>query len=153
MHQSKFSHWVPWNARNELIGIQYPGVYALSISRERIGGNSFAWRREIVNIGMSHAISGLKGRLKQFDNTILGKTGHGGADRFRFKHPDYDKLVQKLFVAVALFKCDVTSNSPKALKTMGEVAKFEYLCLAHFVELFGTLPEFNDKKASRKVSK
>jgi hypothetical protein len=29
---------------------------------------------------------------------------------------------------------------------MGEVARFEYVCFAHFVERFGRLPEFNNNK-------
>jgi hypothetical protein len=33
---------------------------------------------------------------------------------------------------------------------MGEVAKQEYYCLAQFAKTFGGLPEFNDKKRSRK---
>ncbi len=35
---------------------------------------------------------------------------------------------------------------------MGEVAKFEYICFAYFVEVFGELPEFNNKKESPKFS-
>jgi hypothetical protein len=33
---------------------------------------------------------------------------------------------------------------------MGEVARHEYECVAFFVEAFGKLPEFNDKKRSPK---
>jgi len=101
---------------------------------------------------MTNASKGLKGRLKQFDNTIIGKKGHGGADRVRYKHKDYKKLIKCLYVAVASFNADVTSNQPKDLKTMGDVAKFEYQCFAHFVETFGQLPEFNDKKEAPKYS-
>ncbi len=54
-------------------------------------------------LGMTNAASGLKGRLRKFDNTISGKRGHGGADRVRFKHRDYDKLVENRYVAVAPF--------------------------------------------------
>ncbi len=35
---------------------------------------------------------------------------------------------------------------------MGDVTKFEYLCLAHFVDQFGKLPGFNDKKRAPKFS-
>lgn len=150
--EKRFSHWFSWRRRNETVGIEYPGVYALAISNERLEETPYTWRKEIAYVGMSNALLGIKGRLKQFDNTILGKSGHGGADRFRFKHRDYDKLVKKLFVAVVPFRCDVTSNLPKDLKTMGEVAKFESVCLAKFVELFGELPEFNNK-TTRKYSK
>lgn len=153
MYENKFSIWRLWLHRNEALGVEYPGVYALAYSTRNIAGKLFSWRKEIIYVGMTNAVSGLKGRLKQFDNTITGKTGHGGADRVRFKHRNYGKLVQNLYVAVVPFKCDVTSNEPGDLRKMGEVAKFEYLCFAHFAEKFGELPEFNNKKDSPKYSK
>ena len=153
MYENKFSPWRSWPRRNEVLDVEYPGVYALAHSIRNIDGKLFSWRKEIFYVGMTNAASGLKGRLKQFDNTISGKTGHGGADRVRFKHQDYDKLVQNLYVAVASFKCDATSNEPRDLRKMGKVAKFEYSCFAHFVERFGELPEFNNKKDSPKYSK
>jgi len=101
---------------------------------------------------MTNSVKGLKGRLKQLDNTIKGKSGHGGADRVRFEHQDYQQLASNLFVAVASFECDVKSNTPQDLRIMGEVAKFEYGCFVHFTELFKQLPEFNDQKRSPKYS-
>lgn len=35
---------------------------------------------------------------------------------------------------------------------MGDVAKFEYQCFAHHVEIYGQLPEFNNKKEAPKYS-
>ena len=107
---------------------------------------------EIKYIGMTNARKGLKSRLNQFDNTIKGKRGHGGADRFRYKHEDYNKLSQNLYVAVQSFKCDVKSNQPSDLIIMGEVAKHEYVCFSEYVKLFKKLPEFNDKENTRKYS-
>ena len=101
---------------------------------------------------MTNSQAGLKGRLKQFDNTIVGKSGHGGADRFRFKHQNYQELVDQLFVSVCSFECDVKSNKPEDFRIMGDVAKFEYECFATYVEKFGKMPEFNDKKLSPKYS-
>ena len=144
---------MPWPRRDEASGVEFPGVYALAYSAQNIAGKPFSWRKEIIYVGMTNAVSGLKGRLKQFDNTISGKTGHGGADRVCFKHRNYGRLVQNLYVAVVPFKCDATSNEPSDLRKMGEVAKLEYLCFAHFVEKFGELPEFNNKKDSPKYSK
>ncbi len=153
MYENKFSLWRSWLHRHEASGIEYPGVYALAYSVRNIASRRFSWRKEIIYVGMTNAVSGLKGRLKQFDNTISGKTGHGGADRVRFKHRNYGKLVQNLYVAVVPFKCDAKSNEPRDLRKMGEVAKFEYSCFAYFVEKFGALPEFNNKKNSPKYSK
>ena len=71
----------------------------------------------------------------------------------RFKHWNYEDLCGKLCVSVAPFKCAVKSNHPGDLRVMGEVVKFEYDCLAHYSERFGSLPEFNDQEASPKYSK
>lgn len=153
MYEHKFSSWFPWKRREDACGVGFPGVYALSISTKNNADRPFKWSKEIVYVGMTNAASGLKGRLTAFDNTISGKTGHGGADRVRFKHRIYKKLVRNLYVAIAPFECDPTSIRPRDLVTMGDVAKFEYLCFGHFVAQFGELPEFNDKRRSPKYSK
>lgn len=76
-----FSEWYPWQSREKLGGLKYPGVYAIAYTPSNLSGRPFSWRREIIYIGMTNSVLGLKGRLKQFDNTIAGNTGHGGADR------------------------------------------------------------------------
>lgn len=152
MYQEKFSHWVKWEDRDSLAGINFPGIYVCAVTNRDISGNKFGWLPEVAYIGMTNSKAGLKGRLKQFDNTIIGKTGHGGADRFRYKYQDYEKLVKSLFVAVSYFECSVISEDPNDLRVMGEVAKFEYDCFAYFKERYKTLPEFNQKKASPKYS-
>ena len=144
--------WCPWGQRDELNNIHFPGVYIIRVSQKNISGRKFSWHKEIAYIGMTNGISGLKGRLKAFDNTIRGKRGHGGADRFRYKHQNYSKLIRNLFVSVVPFNADVTTNSPKDLLVMGRVAKFEYQCFATYVEKHGSLPEFNNKKLSKKYS-
>lgn len=152
MYESKFTDWYRWMHRNTMHNAQFPGIYILAISDTNIAGSAFTWIPAIVYIGMTNSILGLKGRLKQFDYTIVGKTGHGGADRFRYKHQDYDELVQKLFVSVSAFPCNVKSHQPDDLEAMGLVAKFEYDCFAEFVRKFGEMPEFNNKKVSPKYS-
>jgi hypothetical protein len=152
MYEEKFTEWFSWINRENATDISYPGVYVCAVSQEDISGNQFSWLSEIIYIGMTNSIAGLKGRLKQFDNTIIGKRGHGGADRVRYKYQNYQALINQLYVAVAPFKCDVKSNKAFDLRVMGEVAKFEYDCFAHFVELFDALPEFNNKKQSPKYS-
>jgi len=149
MNEVRFSKWCRWNEREDLEGLHFPGVYVIAYSAKAMAGRRFSWRREIIYIGMTNAVSGLKGRLKQFDNTVRGKQGHGGADRVRYKHPEYDQLARRLYVCTAPFRADVTSNQPSDLRVMGEVAKFEYSCLARFVRRFGELPEFNNKKAPK----
>ena len=70
----------------------------------------------------------------------------------RLKYQNYKELVNKLYVSVAPFTCNVKSHKPKDLRVMGEVAKFEYDCFAYFTELCGCLPEFNDYAKSPKYS-
>ncbi|GBE17335.1 hypothetical protein BMS3Abin15_01177 [bacterium BMS3Abin15] len=155
MFEEKFTHWVKWRNRFELNGLNYPGVYALAYSNNNIAGNHFSWMQEICYFGMSNSTKGLKGRLSQFDSTIRtkAKERHGGADRFNYKYKDYDKLTDHLYVSVSVFECDVTSFLPDDLNKMGDVAKFEYSCLAHYVDEYKHLPEFNDKKKSPKKDK
>lgn len=145
-----FSKWARWKDRNGLAGIEFPGVYAIGISDTDMAGRPFNWCCEIVYVGMTNARGGVKSRLQQFENTIKGKLGHGGAHRVRFKHPDYRSLTPRLFVSICPRECQVTSNKPDDLRIMGEVAKQEYECLAVFVEKFGHFPEFNDRKRSPK---
>lgn len=152
MYENRFTKWMRWADRDSAEDIKYPGIYICAIADEDLSATDFSWTKNIVYVGMTNSLKGLKGRLKQFDNTIIGKKGHGGADRVRYKHPNYEKLVSNLYVAVAPFKCDVKRCRVKDLLVMGEVAKFEYDCIAHFKELFGQLPEFNDQKRSPKYS-
>lgn len=143
-----FSTWNAWSKR-ESIGddLKRPGIYAVAKTSSDIAGSPFSWRAEIIYIGMTNSKGGLRSRLKQFDNTIRGKDGHGGAHRVRFgfRQVEYEQLQRELYVSVCAFACDVKSNAPKDLRTMGEVAMHEYECWAKFVEAFGKLPAFNDK--------
>jgi len=148
--EKNFSKWAKWPERGRFPGLKSPGVYILAISTKNLSGRDFKWIPDVKYIGMTNSQAGLKGRLKQFDNTICGKKGHGGADRFRYKHKKYGPLTKKLYVCICAIECDVKSNSPKDIKTMGEVAKLEYSCLAEYVQRYKGLPEFNDKKRSPK---
>lgn len=122
----------------------------MAISEVDISGEPFSWLASVIYVGMTNARGGLKSRLAQFDRTIQGGAGHGGGRRVRFKHGDDDALTAELYVAIRPFACDVTSETPADLRVMGEVARYEYECFALFVEAFGHLPEFNDKKRSPK---
>jgi hypothetical protein len=152
MVENKFTPWKKWANRDNLPDIEYPGIYCIAISESDLSEQDFTWIREIKYVGMTNSRAGLKGRLKQFNSTINGKTRHGGADRFIYRYHDYQDLVNRLFVSIHPFKCGVESNDPENLRTMGDVAKFEYECFATYVEKFGCLPEFNDKRKSPKFS-
>lgn len=139
-----------WDERSSCPELSRPGVYVIAISSQDISGTPFSWIPEIVYVGMTNSRGGLKSRLAQFDRTIKGGEGHGGAKRVRFKHRKPATLIPKLYVAIRMFKCDPSSDKPRDLRNMGKVAKCEYECLASFNEEFGRLPEFNDKKRSPK---
>lgn len=150
----KFSNWVNWINRNSLAEIEFPGIYCISVIESDLANISFQFIREIKYIGMTNSKGGLKSRLNQFNNTLKNSLQHGGADRFmhKFNEP-YVELVQKMFVSIWSFECEVDSNKYEDLITMGEVAKSEYICFAEYVKNFKELPEFNNKKDSPKFSK
>lgn len=139
MLAEQFSLWQPWNQRQALPGIKFPGVYAIAKTETDLAGKPFVWQEDIIYIGVTISKKGLKGRLTQFDRTIRNKnTSHGGAHRVRFKYPDYHTLAARLFVAAIDVRCNVES------------LWLEYHCFAEYVNHFGHLPEFNDKELSPK---
>ena len=146
----KFTQWIKWTERNTLENLQYPGVYVIAYADIDIVNNDFDWIEEIIYVGMTNSQGGLKNRLQQFENTIIGKTGHGGAQRVIFKYRNYNELIKKLYVSARYFKCNVTSNQVDDLLVMGKVAEYEYICFAEYVKRYNRLPEFNDKKLSPK---
>jgi hypothetical protein len=67
MDAKRFSRWTLWDDRNELKSLKcpgVPGVYAIAISKDDLSGKRFSWIKEIKYVGMSNAVSGLRGRLK-----------------------------------------------------------------------------------------
>ena len=78
-----FSKWVSWSERNKLSNIEYPGIYAIAVSKKNISEEAFSWIQEIIYIGMTNSKGGLKSGLQQFDNKITGGNGHGGVHRVR----------------------------------------------------------------------
>ncbi len=147
---NNFSKWVKWCDRNTLSNIKYPGVYCIAVSNYDLSGKDFNLVSDIKYFGMTNAINGLKGRLNQFNNTIIGKTGHGGAERFLFKYRDHDDWKDNIYVSIRPFICDVKTNKIEDLSIMGDVVKFEYTCWVEYIKKFDQLPEFNDKKSKKK---
>ncbi|WP_103664990.1 GIY-YIG nuclease family protein [Gracilimonas amylolytica] len=147
-----FPEWKKWDNRELLDGLTFPGVYILAITDQSIGGNEFSWLEEIVYVGMTNSKKGLKSRWYQFDRTIRGYTGHGGAKRFRYDYSDYKSLKSNLFVSARYFQCNnkIYPPKPEDLIIMGEVAKFEYVCIAEYMKRFGRRPKYNDTVNSPK---
>ena len=153
MYEDRFTGWQAWPQREAIAGLGHPGVYVCALADEAFDPTApFAWCRQIAYIGMTISRGGLRARLGQFDNAVRGRTGHKGADRVRCLYPDYASVVRALYVAVAPFPCDVASHQPSDLEVMGEVAQFEYRCLAEHARAVGGLPEFNDEKKPPKAT-
>lgn len=148
----EFSAWTKFDSREQLPNIDFPGIYALAFTDQNIEGTAFEYRREIIYFGMTNARTGLRGRLNAFNNSLRDKKGggHGGAQRVRFDYEDGDELAVKLYVAVCVFQCDVTSIERFDLETMGDVARAEYRAFAEYAAQYGSLPKYNDKKRSPK---
>jgi len=145
-----FSAWQSWERRTQLQNLHYPGIYAIATDID-LSGMEFDWIPQIVYFGMTNSAAGLRGRMKQFDNSLIGRPGHGGGQRFMFGQRTDGSQRQKLYVSVWTFECDVRSDAPADLRMMGEVLRAEFLCFAKYVEKFGRLPKFNDKKSSPKM--
>jgi len=156
-----FSKWNKFEYRRNIQDLNYPGIYAISVTDTLLDGINFNYIEEIKYFGMTNSIQGLSGRLKQFENTVYKrKIQHGGAERFNFKYLNQENLSDRnmkltelndrLYISVFPFVCDVKSNSPFDLETMGDVTKAEYVALANYVKIHGNLPEFNDKIRSKK---
>ena len=82
MPPQRFSDWKNWLSRTSLDDLRSPGVYALAVSDHDLSDAAFSWLPQIVYFGMTNSLAGLAGRLKQFDNTINGKFGHGARSAF-----------------------------------------------------------------------
>jgi hypothetical protein len=150
-----FSSWKRWPDRNEYYGISFPGVYVVAISDEDLSGLKFSYLDDIVYVGMTNAVKGLRGRLSQFDNTISKKHWqHGGADRLLFKHRNYKKLINKLYISMQHWECDPSQKSASDLLTMGEVLKMEFVTMAKCIQHrpCKQIPVFNDMKNSPKYT-
>lgn len=151
MIEPKFSRWISWKNRQRLTGLEYPGVYAIALSSVDLSDNEYDWVKNIIYFGMTNSRGGLRARLKQFDNTIFGKEGHGGAERVRYEHRNYNDLTEKLYVSVSPVVCNTKESTPDDFLKMGEVSYMEYYCFARYQRLHGSLPQFNDKKNAPKL--
>jgi hypothetical protein len=149
MYEKRFSPWTRWCDRDKCEGLEHPGVYAIALRLRRPTKRQFSWLKDIVYIGMTNSLGGLRARLRQFDRTMAGKLSHGGADRVLFKNPDYSRFLQTAYVAVAPFKCNPSSRHPRDLRIMGDVARFEFRCFAEYAAKFGDLPAFNKPTAAK----
>jgi hypothetical protein len=150
LDQKKFSIWTSWKNKNNLSGINYPGIYVIAYTSTNLNGTKFSWHHEIIYIGMTNSKGGLRSRLHQLDRTLKGKINkHGGADRIKYIHSNYDAFCENAYVTILPVKCDPSKIEPQQLIKMSDVPKYEYLCWAEYIDRYGELPKFNQKSAPK----
>ncbi|PHM45089.1 hypothetical protein Xmau_01294 [Xenorhabdus mauleonii] len=140
-----YGKWYSWENRHAQENISMPGIYAIMITHDDYSGRNFNWQDDITYIGMTVAKSGLKGRLQQLENSLVGKSGHSGGNRIREKFISegyglYDTANhqwsdgKKLFVCIQAITLNPMDSLPERLKKKGFVANLEYLAFAKYVE-------------------
>jgi hypothetical protein len=142
--------WYKWEKRNEIESKNQPAIYYIAYSETDISKSDFSLLKEIVYIGMTVSIGGLKSRLDQFEATMRGKTGHGGAARVLFKHKEADAFFRKAYVSARIFPISTTRDTPNDWRIKSECVGLEYKSFADYLEQYNMLPEFNDHKKSKK---
>jgi hypothetical protein len=143
--------WHRWSDRNKIVNKNQPAIYFIAHSEKDISGNDFSLIKEIIYIGMSISIRGLKGRLDQFEAAMKGKNGvHGGAERVRVKYEDPEEFFKKAYISAKIFKLSNTRDTANDWRIKGDCVGQEYKSFADYMDRFGCLPEFNDQKRSKK---
>lgn len=143
--------WTHWHNRQTIKDLNQLGIYFIAFSDKDLEGKPFSMIKEIIYIGMSISMKGVKGRLKQFESAMRGANGrHGGAERVRFKHKDPEAFFKNAYLSVMLFPVSESRKTPKDWKQKGECVKHEYESFGNYLEKYGELPEFNDMKRSKK---
>jgi len=143
--------WYRWSDRNKITNKNQPAIYFIAHSEEDISEKDFSFVKEIIYIGMSISINGLKGRLDQFEAAMKGKNGvHGGAERVRVKHIDSEKFFKKAYISARIFKLSDTRDTSNDWRIKGDCVGHEYKSFADYMDIFECLPEFNDQKTSKK---
>lgn len=152
--ENKFSSWTHWSKIKNLTGTDCPGIYAIARKPKNIkDGQKFKFSPEILYIGVTTRENGLKRRLYEFENTILGKDGHGGAHHFRKQILDNPargfKNMDDFFVAIYPVPCNFKGSKGDFYRKKAKIVSLEYLAWAHFHDKFGRYPRFNDAAANK----
>jgi hypothetical protein len=146
----KNTKWYKWENRNEIPNNDEPAIYFIAYSPNDISNTEFSLIRDIIYIGMTISQGGLKSRLRQFEATMNGRSGHGGAVRVRFKHKNKDAFFKKAYISARIFPISVGRDTPNDWRIKGDCVGFEYKSFADYHEKYKMLPEFNDHNKSKK---
>ncbi|MBO8256383.1 MULTISPECIES: hypothetical protein [Providencia] len=159
--QVSYGKWCAWKDRLQLENITMPGIYAIIRTSNDYSGKNFCWTDPISYIGMTVSKGGLASRLYQFQNSIIGKTGHSGGntikkycDDYNIGHYDLENQQwsdgHKLFVCIHPVIINKEDSFPEVLIKKGIVANLEYLALSKFAALHNNkLPEYNKANSNK----
>ena len=79
----RVSKWCAWTERQNIPGINDPGVYAIA-RRVKRGARPDLCSKRIIYVGYTEQT--LRGRLNAFDRASEGRRGHAGGSSFFGKH-------------------------------------------------------------------
>ena len=79
----RFSNWCAWTDRQDITGINEPGVYAIA-RRAKRGARPDLCSKKIIYVGYTEQT--LRGRLNAFNRASKGRGGHAGGNSFFRKH-------------------------------------------------------------------
>lgn len=128
-----FSSWVSWANRNSIPDGNSPGVYLVAVSAEDLAGKAVEWSH-VSYIGMSNALGGIKGRLRQFDRAIQGNGGHSGGNKAFDVWKHYSAWADQVFVSAMPVPCNPWRRTPEDLQRMGLVTFLEYEAFSAYLQ-------------------
>ena len=145
----QFSPWRAWESRNDLLGIDESGVYAIGWKLAS-GEEPDLLENKIIYIG--HTTRTLKVRLNAFDRACRGRGGHAGGNSFFFREiqnsSDYQQTweLKKSSLSVAIWA--LNDNWTDGYPELSEKERLNFVeanLLVDFVKKNKRLPKHNKR--------
>ncbi len=120
-----FSPWMRWDDRKDYEHVNSPGVYIMAHLKRVPSGPANPLSSRVIYIGETGR--SFRVRWSQFENSALGRRGHGGGDTY---HVKFRKPREDIYVA-ALPISDLGRRDPKTrlkltMKLLEDKILFEY---------------------------
>lgn len=121
--EPRFTTWLPWRDRGQLLGGDRPGVYLLAHFDARPPTSVNPCDAEVIYIGETCQQS-LQERLRAFDRSArTGASGHSGG---RTYHKSFGVPTNSLYVAVAAAPWDDSVLLPLEIRHLERRLMVEY---------------------------
>lgn len=119
----RFSNWCAWTERQDISGINGPGVYAIARGVKR-GSRPVLCSRKIIYVGYTEQT--LRGRLDAFDRASEGKKGHAGGNSFFGKHtcPGLKARIDQLRCEQHLNRRDAAMEARREADCVNRMSEF-----------------------------